>query len=89
MKQIVQTRRFAKDFKRIRKRGYDLGKLAVIIDLLAEGKPLPEKAKPHRLVGSYQGFWECHIEPDWLIVYDYDDAFLELVATGTHSDLFR
>ena len=89
MKEIIQSNRFRRDLKRIKKRDYDLAKLAEIIDLLAQEEPLPARCRPHKLVGDYQGFWECHIEPDWLLIYDITDKLIELAATGTHADLFR
>ena len=65
--------------------------LADVIDTLAEGKPLPEKNRDHQLTGNYNHFRECHIAPDWLLIYrtDGDKLILVLAATGSHSDLFR
>lgn len=65
--------------------------LADVIDTLAEGKPLPEKNRDHQLTGNYNRFRECHITPDWLLIYriDGDKLILVLAATGSHSDLFR
>ena len=66
--------------------------LRKVVDTLAEKGKLPAKYHPHKLVGDYQGFWECHIQPDWLLIYkkgeDGSLCFLELVRTGSHSDLF-
>jgi mRNA interferase YafQ len=89
MKEIIQTNRFRRDLKRIRKRGYDLRKLGTIINLLATGEPLPDRHRPHKLSGEFGGLWECHVEPDWLLVYDVTEQLVELAATGTHADLFR
>lgn len=90
MYKIRPTSKFRKDLKRIQKRGYDLTLLTDIINKLAEGKPLPEKNKDHPLSGNYKGCRECHITPDWLLIYevDGDELFLYLTRTGTHSDLF-
>ena len=88
MKKIVRSTQFKKDLKRVSKRGCPLQKLTLIISLLAEGKALPERCKPHRLSGDYQNFWECHIEPDWLLIYAQINDELQLRRTGTHSDLF-
>lgn len=72
------------------KRGAQARKLSEVLELLAADQPLPERCRPHKLVGEWNGFWECHIEPDWLLVYDLDDPdALTLVATGSHADLFR
>ena len=74
----------------MKKRGAQASKLAEVLSLLAADLPLPERCRPHKLVGEWNGFWECHIEPDWLLVYDLDDPkVLTLVATGSHADLFR
>ena len=89
MKQVVYSTQFKKDYKRITKRGYRLEKLPSTIRLLAGDKPLPKSYRPHKLSGDYAGFWECHIEPDWLLVYEYTDNELHLRRTGTHSDLFQ
>jgi mRNA interferase YafQ len=89
MKQIIQSGRFKRDFKRVLKRGYDAKKLQAVLELLAADKPLPERCRPHKLVGDYVGLWECHIEPDWLLVYDLSDDLVVLTATGSHADLFK
>lgn len=87
---IKPTTRFQKDLKRIQKRGYDLSLLTEVIKMLATGKPLPEKNKDHTLSGSFAGCRECHITPDWLLIYEIADEelILYLTRTGTHSDLF-
>ena len=91
MKYTVRpTSRFEKDLKKLKRRGYDLSLLTGIIKMLANGETLPEKNKDHQLVGAYSGCRECHITPDWLLIYEIsgDDLFLYLTRTGTHSDLF-
>lgn len=81
---------FKKDYKRLKKRGYDLRKLENVITLLAEGKELPATYRDHILLGDYSGCHECHIAPDWLLVYEIleNELLLYLTRTGTHSDLF-
>lgn len=90
MLDLVTTTQFRKDLKQIRKRGYDLSKLDGILQKLLAEEPLPAKHRDHDLTGDYKGFRECHIEPDWLLVYAVDRGKLILTAsrTGTHSDLF-
>ena len=81
---------FRKDYKRIAKRGYDVKLLEDIINKLANGETLPEKNRDHNLIGEYSGCRECHITPDWLLIYEIDNGelILYLTRTGTHSDLF-
>lgn len=81
---------FKKDYKRIVKRGYDIRLLEKVIELLANQKPLPEKNRDHQLGGNYAGCRECHITPDWLLIYEVADEelILYLTRTGSHSDLF-
>lgn len=88
--EILSTVRFKKDLKAIMKRGYNIQLLQDIVNLLADGKPLPEKNKDHMLIGDWYGHRECHITPDWLLIYriDNDVLVLTLTRTGTHSDLF-
>lgn len=87
--EVKKTSRFKKDYKLAKKRGQDVKALQEIISLLADGKPLPEKNCDHALTGDWIGFRECHITPDWLLVYMKDDDILvlTLTRTGTHSDL--
>ena len=81
---------FKKDFKRIVRRGYDIRLLEAVIEILASGQTLPERYKDHRLIGEFADCRECHITPDWLLVYkiDNNELILYLTRTGTHSDLF-
>ena len=81
---------FKKDYKRIVKRGYDMRLLEKVIELLANQKPLPEKNRDHQLSGDDAGCRECHITPDWLLIYEVADEelILYLTRTGSHSDLF-
>ena len=87
---IRPTTKFQKDLKRVQRRGYDLSLLTEIIRKLADGEPLPEKNKDHSLSGDYIGCRECHVTPDWLLIYEMsgNDLILYLTRTGTHSDLF-
>ena len=87
---IVQTGRFKKDLKIARKRGYDLSLIGNVVDLLASGCELPDKYEDHHLSGNYKDCRECHITPDWLLIYEVSEGelILYLTRTGTHSDLF-
>ena len=87
---IRPTTKFQKDLKRIEKRGYNILLLTEVIKKLANGEQLPEKNKDHNLSGEYSGCRECHITPDWLLIYEIadDELILYLTRTGTHSDLF-
>lgn len=92
MKYIIRpSTKFQKDVKRAQKHGYNMDLLAHVIKKLAAGEQLPERNKDHVLVGDYAGCRECHITPDWLLIYEVQDQelFLYLTRTGTHSDLFR
>ena len=86
---LRKTSQFEKDVKRMAKRGMPIQELTNVIDLLLEQTPLPEKYRDHPLVGNYAGFRECHIEPDWLLIYliDGSEMVLTLTRTGSHSDL--
>ena len=91
MKYLVKfTSRFKQDYKRIQKRHLDVTLLHSVIENLANGKTLPEHYGAHALVGDYRGAFECHIKPDWLLIYSFheDVLVLELLRTGTPSDLF-
>lgn len=88
---IKYTTSFKRDFKRAIKRGLNIKLLEHIISLLSNGIPLPEKNRDHELSGNWSGYRECHILPDWLLIYRIDDDVLVLTLsrTGSHSDLFR
>jgi mRNA interferase YafQ len=90
MLKIVASNRFKKDLKLAVRRNLDLQKLNGVVDMLARQEPLPAELRDHSLIGDYAGFRECHIEPDWLLVYRIENDALELYLfrTGTHSDLF-
>ncbi len=85
------TTAFKKSYKLMKKRGLDISLLDEIVDQLRQGIPLDEKYHDHNLSGNYEGFRECHIKPDWLLIYLIEDDIitLTLVNTGSHSDLFK
>jgi len=89
MRQILTSAKFRKDYKRAVKRGKHMQKLQAVLDMLITDKPLPPRHKPHKLSGDYANLWECHIEPDWLLIYDFGKDSLELLRLGTHADLFE
>lgn len=83
--------KFLKDLKLAKRRGLNLKDLTDVIDMLQEGKILPSKYRDHLLTGNYKGFRECHINPDWLLIYKKKEAIkvVSLYRTGSHSDLFK
>ena len=87
---IKRTGQFKKDLKTAIRRGYNLKLMEEVVDCLAAGGILDEKYRDHGLSGNWAGYRECHILPDWLLIYQYDNAdlILYLTRTGTHSDLF-
>lgn len=87
---VVKTSRFRKDLKRMLKRGAEIAKLLTAIETISQGEPLPPSMRDHALTGDYSGFRECHITPDWLLIYALDNGalILTLTRTGSHSDLF-
>lgn len=88
---IVASNKFRKDLKLAKKRGLKLEKLEAVVETLANQIPLDAKYRDHPLSGNYANFRECHIEPDWLLIYRQESDVLELFLfrTGSHSDLFR
>ena len=91
MYSVKPTKQFKKDLKLIQKRGYDIQKMTDVIKKLAAGETLPESNRDHFLSGNFSGCRECHIEPDWLLIYEIaqESLILYLTRTGTHSDLFK
>lgn len=89
MKKIELTTRFVKNVKSLRKKHYDEKELQKAISLLAADEALPGKYKDHALAGNWKSFRECHIAPDWLLIYRKTETALILVATGSHDDLFK
>jgi mRNA interferase YafQ len=88
MLNVTYTNKFKKELQLLKKRGLKTDKLKSIITILCEKKDLPKHCRPHMLSGKYSGFLECHIQPDWLLIYRITDDAVELARTGTHSDLF-
>lgn len=90
MLDLYFTNRFKKDYRQMLKRGCKPALLENVVELLRQRKPLPEKNRDHELIGDYAGYRECHITPDWLLIYkvEEDALILTLTRTGTHSDLF-
>jgi mRNA interferase YafQ len=89
MRKLSQTTQFSRDVRLMRKRGKDLGKLRGLVVLLAEGSPLPPRYRDHPLSGPWSPSRDCHIEPDWILIYTAGATSLRLERTGSHSDLFR
>ena len=88
MYDLVATGRFKKDLKAVIKRGYDVSLLDSVVGLLVEGKELPEKKKDHALSGNWIGHRECHVTPDWLLVYKVDTNILVLTLTRTGTAIY-
>ena len=90
MTEIIVSNQFKKDLKLLAKRNYNLDALDEVVTKLSQHIPLGKKHKDHPLTGEYIGFRECHVKPDWLLVYCFDDEELELLLfrTGSHADLF-
>lgn len=90
MYKIVYTNQMKKDVKLMKKRGKDLNKLVNVLFLLSTGNPLPIQYKDHQLTGNLRDFRECHVEPDWLLMYQIfeDILIISATATGSHADLF-
>lgn len=90
MYQIIFTGHFKKSLKKCIKRGFNPVLMQEVVDILREKGELPPNYRPHRLHGNYEGYWECHIQPDWLLIWKQEDNELVMILfdTGTHSDLF-
>lgn len=88
MRHPIYKKKFKQDFKRITKRGYDIKKLQTVVDVLLQRKTLDKKYLDHPLKGEYADCRECHIEPDWLLIYLIEKKDIIFVRTGTHADLF-
>ena len=87
---VSTTRKFDKCVEKLKKRGLPMEELRAVIIMLMQSGVLPSKYHPHKLVGNHAGQWECHIKPDWLLIWEQDDKELKLLMleTGSHSDLF-
>ena len=88
MKSLRLAGAFKRDLKRISKRGYHRPLLDLVVDALRRGDRLPTACRDHALKGEWKGSRECHIEPDWLLIYEITDSQVLLARTGTHADLF-
>ena len=90
MYEILFSNQFKRSYKKCLKRGFNKALFEEVITLLAETGTLPSRYKPHKLSGEWKGLWECHIQPDWLLIWEQHDMELILILTdtGTHSDLF-
>jgi mRNA interferase YafQ len=86
---VFPTSRFEQDVKRAQKRGKDTAKLREVIRLLMTENPLPATYRDHPLGGEWKGYRDCHLEPDWVLIYKIEDATLRLIRTGTQADLFK
>jgi mRNA interferase YafQ len=89
MRRIAQQNQFRQDLRRQKRRGKDVEELIAVVELLAEAGELPVNYTPHQLSGAWNGVWECHIEPDWLLIYRVTADEVLLIRTGTHTDLFE
>jgi mRNA interferase YafQ len=89
MYRLILTNQYKRDYKRLKKRGFNLSELDSVLLKLMQAQPLEPRYQDHALSGDYFGFRECHIRPDWLLIYSIDKGALILTAsrTGTHSDL--
>lgn len=88
---IKTSNQYNRDVKRAIRRGLNIEKLIEVISLLRQGETMPEKYHNHMLHGDYKGYWECHITPDWLLLYEKDTeiSIISLYRTGTHADIFE
>jgi len=89
MKKVSQSTQFARDLKRMKKMGKDFDKLKVLVRALAEGQTLAPRHRDHPLIGPWKNSRDCHVEPDWVLIYASDKNSLRLERTGSHSDLFN
>ena len=88
MREILRTGQFRRDVKRMQKRGKEFTEFRRVIEMIAAGQPLEPRHRDHPLLGEYAGSRECHVEPDWLLIYERSSREVILIRTGTHSDLF-
>ena len=86
--ELRTTTAFERDLRRVNKQGKDLDKLETIVNTLQAREELPARCRPHSLRGIWTGHWDCHVEPDWLLLYRVTDEALILVRTGSHAELF-
>jgi mRNA interferase YafQ len=88
MLSLVVENQFKKDVKRLQKRGKNIEKLKIVIEKLLNNQKLDPKYQDHALTGNWKNYRDCHIEPDWVLIYKISDNYLFLVRSGSHSDLF-
>ena len=88
MRSIITAKRFERDLKRAKKRGKNLDKLFELVDKLCADEPIETRHRPHALTGNWKPFWDLHIEPDWLLIYEVTEEEVYLYRTGSHADLF-
>lgn len=90
MYEVIYTGQFRSSLKLCARRGLNIQDFTAVLDILQEKGELPEQYRPHKLQGKYKGYWECHINPDWLLIWKQNDRQLQLILvdTGSHSDLF-
>jgi len=86
---LVTTKSFERNLKRLRKRGKDIDRLWDVVEALRLGRPLQPRHRDHALTGKWQGFRDCHVEPDWVLIYQLDVEAVYLTRTGTHADLLE
>ena len=86
---LIYSSQFKKDFKKIKSQGKDISQLEIVIEKLLNNEQLDIKYRDHKLVGKWKNYRDCHIEPDWILIYKLTDITLFLERTGSHSDLFR
>jgi mRNA interferase YafQ len=86
---ITQRKRFRDDLRRQKRSGRNVDELIAVVEILAEAGALSAAYRPHQLRGQWKGVWECHIEPDWLLIDEVTDTEVLLIRTGTHSELFE
>jgi len=89
MKAIRRTSQFKRDVRRLQRQGKDVAKLKKVLEDLVEGQGLPADYRDHVLVGQYRGTRECHLEPEWLLIYELAETEIVLIRPGSHSDLFE
>jgi mRNA interferase YafQ len=85
---VVTSKQYEKDAKRVRKQGKDMARLVAVVDALRNRRPLDSRHRDHALAGDWRDYRECHIQPDWLLIYRLDERAVALARTGSHSDLF-
>ena len=86
---LLTTTAFERDLRRVEKQGKDLDRMETVVNLLQAQQPLPPRCRPHALRGNWSGHWDCHVEPDWLLLYKVTKTELILVRTGSHAELIE